>query len=91
MSDLTAKEQANARVAIRFLKARAGAWAPLGKALHIDRKTLGKIGRGTLAVSASIAVRVARFAGVGVDEVLLGRFPPAGACPHCGHVAQAEI
>jgi len=36
-------------------------------------------------VSASTAVRVARFAGVTVDDVLTGKYPPAGTCPHCGH------
>lgn len=86
MSDLTAKEQGAVRVAIRFLKARAGMWAPLAKTLRVHRRTLGAIASGRLPVTASVAVRVARLAGVGVDDVLLGRFPPAGACPHCGHV-----
>ena len=31
-----------------------------------------------------IAFRVARLAKVGVDDVLAGRFPPPGTCPHCG-------
>ena len=28
---------------------------------------------------------LARLAEVGVDELLAGRFPPAGTCPYCGH------
>jgi hypothetical protein len=35
-----------------------------------------------------MAVRVARLAGVGVDDVLSGRYPAAGTCPMCGHRAR---
>jgi hypothetical protein len=78
VSDLTAKEQANVRAAIAFLRARCGGVKPLEKALHADKSTLNR------PASASLAVRVARLASVGVDDVLTGRFPPAGTCPHCG-------
>ena len=37
-------------------------------------------------VSASMAFRVARFVKVPVDDVVNGRYPAPGACPHCGHV-----
>jgi hypothetical protein len=33
------------------------------------------------------------MAGIGVDDVLTGKYPPAGVCAHCGHreeVAAAE-
>jgi hypothetical protein len=87
MSDLTAKEQTNVRVALRFLRARVGA-EPLAKVLHAHCGTIARILNGGRAATASIAVRVARFAKVGVDDVLEGRFPPPGACPHCGHVSE---
>lgn len=80
MSDLTADEQKNVRTAVRFLSVRCGGWAVLAKALHAHQTTLRR------AVSASLAVRVARLAGVGVDDVLGGKYPPAGTCPHCGHM-----
>jgi hypothetical protein len=35
-------------------------------------------------VSASMAFRVARLAGVTVDDVLAGRYPAPGTCPYCG-------
>ena len=79
MSDLTATEQANARAALRFLHARLGRWETLAKALHSHKRSLRN------PASASMAVRVARLAGVGVDDLLAGRFPPPGMCPHCGH------
>jgi len=88
-SDLTSKEQANVRAALRFLRARCGGWVPLGKALGIKDTTASSVaGRGT--VTASVAFRVARLAGVGVDGLLAGAFPPAGACPHCGHIKEDD-
>jgi hypothetical protein len=36
MSDLTAKEQKAVRTALRFLRLRVGAWAPLAKALRYE-------------------------------------------------------
>ena len=87
MSDLTTKEQGNVRAALAFLRTRIGGWKPLSKALHTHPLTLSQR---AIPISASLAVRVARFAGVGVDDVLGGRFPPAGTCPHCGHREEAE-
>lgn len=87
MSDLTAKEQANVRTAMRFLHTRFGRWDALAKALHAHKKSLRN------PASAGMAVRVARLAGVGVDDVLTGKYPPPGTCAHCGHreeVAGAE-
>lgn len=86
MTDLDLKEQGHVRTALRYLKRRAGGWTPLAKALGFQYDTLEKVannrGRG---VSASMALRVARVAGVPVDDLLGGRYLP-GACPHCGHL-----
>lgn len=84
-SDLTAEEQANVRVALRFLRARCGGWDPLAKLLHVKEKTISHISTGGV-VTASVAVRVARLAKVGIDDLLAGKYPPEGACPYCGHV-----
>lgn len=85
MSDLTPAEQTNVRTALRFLRARCGTWAAVGKALRFGESTVGNIVGGR-AVTPTVAFRVARLAKVSVDDVLTGRFPPAGTCPHCGHV-----
>jgi hypothetical protein len=84
VSDLTAQEQANVRTALRFLRSRCGGWAPLGKALHLKDTTLCNVARGR-AATPTLAFRVARLGGVGVDDVLAGRYPAPGTCPHCGH------
>ncbi|HEX4335472.1 MAG TPA: hypothetical protein VH062_06130 [Polyangiaceae bacterium] len=82
MSDLTTGEQKNVRAALVFLRARTGGWKPLAKALRVHPLTLSKRG---IPISASLAVRVARLAAIGIDDVLGGKYPPAGSCPHCGH------
>ena len=85
MTDLTAEEQARVRAAFRFLRVRVGGWRPLAKALSFSPNTIRHVKKGEKAVSASMTVRVARLAAVSVDDVLAGRYPPVGTCPHCGH------
>ncbi|MGH7294243.1 MAG: hypothetical protein ACRELB_04895 [Polyangiaceae bacterium] len=85
MTDLTDKEQTHVRTALKFLRTRCGTWAALSKALRFGEDTTAAIVRGRV-VSPLVAFRVARLARVGVDDVITGKYPPAGACPHCGHV-----
>jgi hypothetical protein len=82
-TDLTATEQTNVRTALRFLRARCGGWQPLARALRFKATYLAKVGTERVP-SASMALRIARLAQVGVDELLAGKYPPAGTCPHCG-------
>jgi hypothetical protein len=78
VSDLSKQEQANVKTAIAYLRARCGL-VPLAKMLRFSRKTLWA------PAGPVLAFRVAKFAGVPVDDVLTGKYPPAGVCPHCGH------
>lgn len=86
MSDLDTKEQNHVRAALRFLNRRLGTWAIVAEALRSTPGTLKQVMSGKADVSASMALRVARLAGVMVDDLLVGRFLPPGACPNCGHV-----
>lgn len=79
--DLTADEQARVRLALKFLRTRAG-WAALAKGTRMTRKALENIAYGRTA-TGGLAIRLARFAAVPVDDVLCGRFP-GDLCPHCG-------
>jgi DNA-binding XRE family transcriptional regulator len=82
-SDLTPAEKENVRAAIRFLAKRHGTYEKLAKAVGAKRKTLSSAAlRGS--VSAGIALRIARVAGVPLEDVLGGRWPVEGMCPHCG-------
>jgi hypothetical protein len=86
MSDLTASEQTHVRTALKFLRSRCGTWVAVAKALRLGESTVGNVANGHHAATPIMAFRVARLAKVGVDDVLAGRFPAPGTCPHCGHV-----
>ncbi len=83
--DLTAQEQRNVRAALRFLRVREGGLDRLAKLIRGKKDTLVRMG-GRRPPSAGLAVRLARLAGVPVDDVLCGRFPPPNSCPHCGTI-----
>jgi len=83
--DFTAKEVAHVRGALRFLRLRCGSWATLARALRFHETTLSSVACGHKPVSATLTVRIAKFSKVGVDDVLSGRFPAPGTCPHCGN------
>jgi hypothetical protein len=44
-----------------------------------------KVATGKKAVTPALALRVARFAGVTMDELLAGQWLSVRVCPHCGH------
>ena len=79
MSDLTAKEQKAVRTALRFLRLCVGAWAPLAKALRCEPDTVHKVAAGRRGVTPALALRVARIAGVPMEELLAGRWLSAGS------------
>jgi hypothetical protein len=83
--NLTIEEQKNIRTAILFLRNKVGGLKPLSKVLGFEARTLMNVTMGR-ATSPTMAFRIARFAKVGVDDVLTGRFPAPGTCPYCGHV-----
>jgi len=85
MSDLTDKEQRAVRLALKFLRVRTGAYPALAKALRYNRQSLQKTAAGERPVTPALALRVARFAGVGMDDVLSGAWLSGRVCPHCGH------
>lgn len=88
MSDLSFEEQANVRAALRFVRARSGA-EPLARALGFTRKGLGKVFGGK-PISVRVVFRLARLISVPMDDLVSGKFPPAGVCRHCGHAASGE-
>ena len=86
--DLTKSEQEGVRQALRVLRARYGA-KPLVKVLRADAHTVRAVLAGEAMPTPALAFRVARLAGVGVDDVLTGKYPPPGTCAHCGHRTEA--
>lgn len=92
MSDLDQKEQAHVRAALRYLhRSTGGTWATVASAIRSAPTTLETVMKGRNQVSASIALRVARALGVMIDDLLVGKFLPPGACPNCGHVIASDF
>lgn len=83
-SALTKDEQAHVRAALQYLYARAGTWDAVSALVHANADALRQIRAGR-SVGPALAVRIARVAHVGVDDVLSGRFPGPGVCANCGH------
>lgn len=73
------------RTALRFLRVRAGAWGPVAKALKIEEDSVSKVACERRAVTASLALRVARFVGIPLDDLLAGTWLSPRVCRHCGH------
>jgi hypothetical protein len=51
----------------------------------IEPDSIYRVVTGSRAVKTSVAFRVARLAEASIDDLLSGRFLPAGTCPHCSH------
>lgn len=84
-STLTAEEVENARRAIRFLRTRLGGGPKLAAALRVKLQVVEKACGGLRRPSVELVLRAARLAGVPLEDVLSGSWPPAGMCPFCGN------
>lgn len=88
-NDLTLEEQEHVRNAIILVRLQFGGWKALAQVLHFDAPTLIHVAKERRAVTASMAVRLARLLGVGIDDLLAGKYPGDGACPRCGYRREA--
>lgn len=88
-SDFTAAEEAHVRTALRFARSRCGTWGNVSRAMRVEWRTLTRIVAGG-AVSAVVAVRLAKLMGTGVDDVLTGKWPPIRVCSMCGQQVRTE-
>jgi hypothetical protein len=88
VGDLTTQEQTNIRTALKFLRGRFGTWELVAKALRFGDSTVGNVIHGHNAASVVVAFRIARLVKVPVDDVISGKFPAPGTCPHCGHLQE---
>ena len=83
MEDVTMIEAKRVRAALHFLRVKFGTWDLLGKAIHLTGTTLKQVATGHKPVSPLLTFRVARFAKVGIDDLLAGKWPDS--CPYCHH------
>jgi hypothetical protein len=86
VGDLTHEEQQNVRRALGFLRSKLGSGTKLAKALNVHPTMLEKMIplTGRSKPQAGLALRAARLAGVPVEDLLSGAWPPDGQCPYCG-------
>lgn len=91
LGTLTPEEQENVRRAIRVLRVRLGSGANLAAAMGLTLGAAQHLAVPSRRIGARQAVRVARLAGVEVGDVLAGRWPPPGTCPHCGRASEVGI
>jgi hypothetical protein len=84
VKDLTADEEGRVRVALRYLRSRAGRWSEVAKSVGFSKRTLHNIMYDGRTVTASLAFRTAKLAAVSVDDLLAGTWLPPGMCSHCG-------
>lgn len=83
-ADLTPDEQGATKTALAFLLRRFGTWPALAAAMGLKQNTLRYAAGKRGSVTAGVALRAARAAGVPLEDVLSGRWPTATMCPHCG-------
>ena len=68
-----------------FLRLHVGTWGPLAKVLRYEWDSIQKVATGKRAITPALALRVARLAGVPMDEFLSGRWLSPRVCPRCGY------
>ncbi len=54
----------------------------------MEADTINRMSTGKRAVSVMAAFHVARFAGIGIDDLLAGKGAPPGVCPYCGRLIE---
>jgi DNA-binding XRE family transcriptional regulator len=80
---LSATEAINVRTALKHLHGKIGTWETLAKALRVKNTTASAVASGHKIASPTLTFKIARFAKVGVDDVLQGRWP-GSCCKNCG-------
>ena len=87
VNQLTPEEQECVRIAVKVLRLRYGGTPKLARAMGVGTSAIYAPLEARGRPSAGLALRAARLAGVSVEAILSGDWPPDGACPLCGRVA----
>lgn len=82
--DLTPEEAQRVKATLTILKVRYGTWTAVAEAMHLKVATVKYAAERRGGVTAGVALRAARAAGVPVEDILSGAWPKPGMCPHCG-------
>jgi hypothetical protein len=82
--DLSPEERQRVKVALAFLLVRFGKQKALADAMGLKKATVAYAASKRGGVTAGVALRAARAAGVPLEDILSGAWPKPGMCPHCG-------
>lgn len=84
---LTPEETRHARAALRNTARAYGTFGCLADAMGMPVRTLHRAMRVSRSFSGTLAIRLAKAAGVTVEAMLTGKLNTAGRCATCGHRA----
>jgi hypothetical protein len=59
--------------------------------MRYEWDSIQKVVTSRRAVTSALALRVARLAGVGMDELLARHWLSTRTCPHCGHPPEDRV
>jgi len=82
---LSLEQQEHVINALYFLRVKFESWRPIAKLLHFEEASLADVRAKRRSVSANLAFRLAKLLGIGVDDLLTGKWPEPGMCPRCGY------
>ena len=71
--------------ALYFLRVKFETWKPIAKLLHFEEGSLADVRAKRRSVSANLAFRLAKIMGIGIEDLLAGKWPEPGMCPRCGY------
>jgi hypothetical protein len=77
-------EVAFVRAALDVLRLRCGSKRKLAEVMQVGRMRVQRVATGSRRPDMVFAVRLARVAGVPVEDITRGRFVLKGTCPMCG-------
>lgn len=80
---LTPQERANARAVMKRLRPMHGTWARYAIVLGVSYETLKAAKTKRRGPGIALVLRVARAAGLSVEDIIGGRVEPS-PCPWCG-------
>ena len=81
---LTPEEHANVRRVLGVLRVRLGTLKSVAEELNASISAIRKASMVRSKPTAGLALRVARYVDVPMEDVLSGAYPKPGACPMCG-------
>lgn len=81
---LTPEESTNVLIALEYMVARVGGGQALAYRMGIDRTCVRRALKERPTPGAVIAWELSRVAQVPVEDIIAGKYPPPGSCPHCG-------